>query len=264
LVESTGGSVYNINTIRAGELSMGVAQSDNQYNAYNGIEKEIFIKAGPFRDLRSVFSVHAEPVTIVARADSGIKNAEDLVGKRVNIGNPGSGTEATWNVMWSAMGHTNADLKLVSQWKITELAAALCGGKIDAFFWLVGHPSSLIKETTSNCDAVIAEVSGPAIERLVADNTFYRTATIPGDMYLGSPEDVATFGVGATLVSSTATSEDIVYQVVKAVFDNLDDFKKLHPAFANLKESEMISGGLSAPLHDGALKYYKERGFNLQ
>ena len=110
----------------------------------------------------------------------------------------------------------------------------------------------------------MVEVSGPAIDKLVADNSFYRKATIPAGMYRGNPKDTATFGVGATLVSSTATSEDTVYQVVKAVFDNLDDFKKLHPAFANLKESEMISGGLSAPLHDGALKYYKERGFNLQ
>jgi TRAP transporter TAXI family solute receptor len=261
-VESTGGSVYNINTIRAGELDMGVAQSDWQYHAYNGTGKESFVKAGPFKDLRAVFSVHAEPVTIIARADAGIKTVQDLVGKRVNIGNPGSGTEATWNVMWKAMGHTNDDLKLAAQMKSAETPGALCDNKIDALFWLVGHPNGLSKEATTTCDAVMVEVSGPAIDKLVADNSFYRKATIPAGMYRGNPKDTPTFGVGATFVSSTATPEDTVYQVVKAVFDNFDSFKKLHPAFNNLKESEMITDALSAPLHDGAAKYYKERGWN--
>ncbi len=261
-VESTGGSVYNINTIRAGELDMGVAQSDWQYHAYNGTGKKSFIEAGPFKDLRAVFSVHAEPVTIIARADSGIKTVQDLVGKRVNIGNPGSGTEATWNVMWSAMGHTNDDLKLAAQMKSAETPGALCDNKIDALFWLVGHPNGLSKEATTTCDAVMVKVSGPAIDKLVADNSFYRKAVIPGGMYRGNPDDTPVFGVGATFVSSTATPADTVYQVVKAVFENFDSFRKLHPAFNNLKESEMITDALSAPLHDGAARYYKERGWN--
>ena len=258
-VESTGGSVYNLNTIRAGELDLGVVQSDWQYHAYNGTAK--FKDQVPFKERRAVFSIHAEPVTIIARADAGIKTVQDLLGKRVNIGNPGSGTEATWNVMWKAMGHTNDDLRLAAQMKSAETPGALCDNKIDALFWLVGHPNGLSKEATTTCDAVMVEVSGPAIDKLVADNSFYRMATIPGGMYRGSPNDTLTFGVGATFVSSTATPADTVYQVVKAVFENFDSFKKLHPAFNNLKESEMISDGLSAPLHAGALKYYKERGW---
>ena len=260
-VESTGGSVYNINTIRAGELDMGVVQSDWQYHSYHGTGKKSFIEAGPFTELRAVFAVHAEPVTIIARADAGIKTVQDLVDKRVNIGNPGSGTEATWNVMWSAMGHTNDDLKLAAQMKSAETPGALCDNKIDALFWLVGHPNGLSKEATTTCDAVMVEVSGPTIDKLVADNAYYFHATIPAGMYKGSPNDTPTFGVGATFVSSTATPENTVYEVVKAVFENFDSFRKLHPAFKNLKESEMISNGLSAPLHDGAIKYYKERGW---
>jgi TRAP transporter TAXI family solute receptor len=258
-VESTGGSVYNINTIRAGELDMGVAQSDWQYHAYKGTSK--FEDQGPFPELRAVFSVHPEPVSLIARADAGIKHVKDLVGKRVNIGNPGSGTEATWNVMWAAMGHTNDDLKVAAQLKSAETPKALCDNDIDAFFWLVGNPSGLNKEATTTCDAVFVEVSGAAVDTLVADNPFYRYAAIPGGMYRGNPDDIPTFGVGATFVSSTATSEETVYQVVKAVFENFDAFKKLHPAFANLKESEMIKDALSAPLHDGAVRYYKERGW---
>jgi TRAP transporter TAXI family solute receptor len=258
-VESTGGSVYNINTIRAGELDMGVAQSDWQYHSYNGTAK--FKDQGPFKELRAVFSIHPEPVTVVARKDANIKHIADLVDKRVNIGNPGSGTEATWNVIWGAMGHTNDDLKLAAQMKSAETPGALCDNKIDAFFWLVGMPNGLNKEAATTCDTVFAEVSGPVVDKLVADNPFYFYATIPGGMYKGNPNDIKTFGVGATFVSSTATRAETVYQVVKAVFDNFDDFKRLHPAFANLKESEMITNGLSAPLHDGAIKYYKERGW---
>lgn len=262
-VESTDGSVYNINTIRAGELDMGIAQSDWQYHAYHGTGESSFVEAGPFKKLRAMFSSHGEPVTIIARADAGIKHVDDLAGKRVNIGNPGSGTEATWNLMWETMGHADgrADLQLAAQLQSAETPQALCEDKIDALFFLVGHPNGLSKEATTACDAVMVEVSGPAVDKLVKETPFYRYATIPGGMYRGNPNDIKAFGVGATIVSSTRTSETTIYVVTKAVFDNFDAFKKLHPAFVNLKESEMIKDSLSAPIHDGAMKYYKERGW---
>ncbi len=257
-VESTGGSVYNINTIRAGELEFGVAQSDWQYHAYNGTSK--FEEAGPFKELRAMFSVHAEPISLVARAESGITSIDDLKGKRVNIGNPGSGTEATWNVVWGAMGLTNDDLALASGLKSSETPSALCDNKIDAFFWLVGNPSALNSEAATTCDVVFASVDNDAAKKLIADNPFYRDATIPGGMYKGNPDDVTTMGVGATFVSSTAVSDDVAYEIAKAVLGNLDDFRKLHPAFAHLKAEDMVSKALSAPLHPGALKAYKELG----
>jgi TRAP transporter TAXI family solute receptor len=260
-VESTGGSVYNINTIRGGELDMGVAQSDWQYHAYNGTGKQAFIDAGPFKELRAVFSVHPEPISIVARKDSNIKHISDLVNKRVNIGNAGSGTEATWNVVWKAMGHTNDDLKLAAQMKSSETPGALCDNKIDAFFWLVGNPAALNKEATTTCEANFVAVDGPAVDALVKEFPFYGTTVIPGGMYRGNPDDTPTFGVLASFVSSTATSADTIYAVVKGVFDNFETFKKLHPAFAHLNEKDMISKGISAPLHDGAVRYYKERGW---
>jgi TRAP transporter TAXI family solute receptor len=255
--ESTGGSIYNINTIRAGELEFGVAQSDWQYHAYNGTSK--FKDAGAFKDLRAVFSVHPEPVTIIARADAGISNVTDLKGKAVNIGNPGSGTRGTWEVMESAPGWKREDLKVAAELKSAETGQALCDGKIQAYFWLVGHPSALTQETLSSCDATLVNATGPAIEKLVSDNSFYRTATIPAGMY-NNKEDINTFGVGATFVSSAKVPDEVVYTVVKAVFENFDQFKKLHPAFSNLKKEEMIKDGLSAPLHPGAVKYYKEAG----
>ncbi|WP_295316491.1 TAXI family TRAP transporter solute-binding subunit [Roseobacter sp.] len=258
-VESTGGSVYNINTIRAGELEFGVAQSDWQYHAYNGTSD--FSDAGPFEELRAVFSVHPEPFTVVARADAGISSFEDLKGKRVNIGNPGSGQRGTMEVVMDAMGWEMSDLALATELKAAEQSAALCDNQIDAMIYTVGHPSGSIQEASTACDSIVVNVTGEAIDKLIADNSFYRTASIPGGMYRGTDNDVTTFGVGATFVSSTAVSEDAVYAVVAAVFDNFEDFKGLHPAFANLKAEEMATAGLSAPLHPGAAKYYKEKGW---
>ncbi len=258
-VESTGGSVYNINTIREGELEFGVAQSDWQYHAYHGTSK--FADAGPFEDLRAVFSIHPEPFTVVARADAGITNFSDLEGKRVNIGNPGSGQRGTMEVLMDAMGWTTDNFALATELKASEQSAALCDNQIDAMVYTVGHPSGSIQEATTSCDSVLVTVDGPAVEELINNNDYYRSAIIPGGMYRGNPDDVSTFGVGATLVTSANVSDDAVYALVSAVFDNFEDFKKLHPAFAHLKPEEMISAGLSAPLHPGALRYYREQGW---
>jgi TRAP transporter TAXI family solute receptor len=237
---------------------MGVAQSDWQYHAYHGTSK--FKDQGANKDLRAVFSVHPEPFTVVARTDSGIKNFTDIKGKRVNIGNPGSGQRGTMEVLMEAMGMKKSDLKLASELKAAEQSSALCDNKIDAMVYTVGHPNGSIKEATTSCDAVLVNVTGMAVEKLINDNAYYRTATIPGGMYRGSDADTMTFGVGATFVTSAKVPEKVIYNVVKAVFENFDDFKKLHPAFSVLKKEEMIKDGLSAPLHSGAAKYYKEAG----
>lgn len=255
---STGGSIANINAIAAGDMDMGVAQSDWQHHAYSGTSQ---FEGNKVEKLRAVFSVHGEPFTVIARADSGIATFDDLKGKRVNVGNPGSGQLATMEVVLGAKGWTMGDFSLASELKPAEQAAALGDNKVDAIIYTVGHPNGSIQEATSTVEAKLVPVTGEAIDKLVADNAFYAKATIPGGMYPGTPDDVDTFGVKATFVTSADVGDDVVYQVVKAVFDNFDRFKGLHPAFANLKEEDMISGGLSAPLHPGAMKYYKERGW---
>ncbi|WP_299617507.1 TAXI family TRAP transporter solute-binding subunit [Pelagibius sp.] len=257
---TTGGSVANINGIRAGDLDLGVAQSDWQFHAYNGTAPDKF-PDGAFTELRAVFSVHPEPFTVVARADSGITSFDDLKGKRVNVGNPGSGQRGTMEVVMKEMGWSMDDFKLASELKSAEQSQALCDNKIDAMVFTVGHPSGSIKEATTSCDSVIVPVTGAAIDKLVNENAYYAKATIPGGMYKGTDGDTTTFGVGATFVTSTNTDEETVYQMVKAVFDNFDRFKRLHPAFANLEPANMISNNLSAPLHDGAVRYYKEKGW---
>jgi TRAP transporter TAXI family solute receptor len=257
--ESTGGSVYNINTVRAGELEFGVAQSDWQFHAYHGTSK--FADQGAFDGLRAVFSVHPEPFTLLVRKGTGIKSFADLKGQKVNVGNPGSGQRATMEVVMEAFGIAMDDFAVASELKGSEMAQALCDGKIDAMIYTIGHPAAAITEATTTCDVELIDVGGAPIDKLIADNPYYRSATISGGTYKGNPNDIATFGVGATFITSADVPEDVVYTVVKAVFEGFDDFRKLHPAFRALEEKEMISDGLSAPLHPGAEKYYRERGW---
>ncbi|MFV0360844.1 TAXI family TRAP transporter solute-binding subunit [Tropicimonas sp.] len=255
---STGGSIANINAIAAGDMDMGVAQSDWQFHAYNGSSE---YEGKPVEKLRAVFSVHGEPFTVVARTDSGAESFDDLFGKRVNVGNPGSGQRATMEVVLDAMGRSMGDFALASELKPAEQSAALGDNKVDAIIYTVGHPNGSIQEATSTVDARILPVTGEAIDKLVADNSYYAKAIIPGGMYKGTDADVDTFGVKATFVTSADVPDDVIYEVVKAVFDNFDRFKGLHPAFANLKEEDMVSSGNSAPLHPGAERYYRERGW---
>jgi TRAP transporter TAXI family solute receptor len=258
-VESTGGSVYNIDTMRAGELDMAIVQSDLQYRSFNG-KGDDFQDQGPFDGLRAVLSLHAEPFTVVARADSGIATFDDLKGKRVNVGNPGSGQRSTMEMLMAAKGWTMGDFALVSELKSAEQAQALCDDKIDAMVFTVGHPSGSIQEATTSCAARLIPVTGPEVDQLLAQNPYDVRSVIPGGMYPGNDQDVETFGVKATLVTRADVPEDIVYEVTKAVFEHLDEFKKLHPAFAALQKEEMVAQAQSAPLHPGAAKYYKEAG----
>lgn len=257
-VESTGGSIFNINAIRSGELEFGVAQSDWQYHAFNGTSQ--FEETGAFEGLRAVFSLHPEPFTVVARADAGITNFDDLAGKRVNIGNPGSGQRGTMDVVMEAMGWTLDTFAQATELPPAEQSLALCDNNVDAIVYTVGHPSGAIQEATTACDTVLVNVDNEAIRALVEERDYYRMATIPGGMYRGTDSDVTTFGVGATFVSSDAVSEEVVFQVTRAIFENLDQFTALHPALANLDPAEMVGDGLSAPLHPGAERFFREAG----
>ena len=258
-VESTGGSVFNVNTIKAGELDLGFTQSDVQYNAVKGLGQ--FKDAGPWGDQRAVFSVHPEPFTAVARKEANVKNFTDFKGKRFNVGNPGSGTRASLEELIAAMGWKLTDFSLASELKADEHGPALCDGKIDGFFYGVGHPSANIQDPTTTCGAKLVSITGPAVDKLIADKPYYAKAVIPGGMYPNNPDATSTYGVLATVVASTKAPPETVYQVVKAVFDNFEEFKKLHPALGHLKPENMVKDGLSAPLHEGAARYYREKGW---
>ena len=253
------GSISNLEQIRDGGLEIGLAQSDWQFHAYKGSSK--FGAAGPDTHLRSLFALHGEPFTVVARTDSGIRTFDDLRGKRVNLGNPGSGQHATMDVVMAAKGWDKSVFSLANELPASQQAMALCQNRIQAMIYTVGHPNPSVAHAASACNSRIVEVKGEEIDRLVDDNPFYAYTEVPGGLYAGNPEAVTTFGVKATVVASSTLDADTVYQVVKAVFEQLERFRGMHPAFANLDPAKMIGEGLTAPLHEGARRYYTERGW---
>ncbi len=257
-VESTGGSVFNVNAIKSGEQEFGLAQSDVQFNAVKGMAQ---FKDKADNELRAVFSVHPEPFTVVARKEANISKFEDFKGKRFNVGNPGSGTLASMEQLLQQMKWSKSDFSLAGELKADEQGTALCDNKIDGFFYGVGHPSAAIQDPTTACGAKLVSLTGPAVDALVKAHPYYAVATIPGGMYSNNPNPTTTYGVLATLVTSSKVPDEVVYNLTKAVFENFDEFKKLHPAFANLDPKKMVKDGLSAPLHPGAQKYYKEKSW---
>ena len=256
-VEYTVASVFNVNAIRSGDLTLGIVQSDTQYYAYNGTER--FESAGPDKDLRALFSLQSEAFTLVARADAGIESFDDLPGKRMNLGDPGSGNRNTLELLMKEYGWTPDTYKLAAELKPAEMAGALCDNKIDAYVYVVGHPNGSIQEAAKTCSSHVVPVTGPQVEAFMKKYPFYPEAVIPGGMYKGTDQDVKTFGPRATLLTNASLPEEVAYEITKAVFSNLDEFKKLHPALADLTPQNMLEGN-SVPYHSGAVKYFKEAG----
>lgn len=258
-VESTAGSVYNINSVLNKDLDFGIAQSDRQYQAYNGLAE--WKKSGKQSDLRSVFSIHSEAVTLIASLKSQIKSIKDLKGKRVNLGNQGSGQlQKAKDVLFNSdVNEKDVQAEYV---KAVEAAGLLQDGRIDAFFYTAGHPNGSIKEATSGREKVlIIDIKGDGINNLLQQKPYYVSMYIPNKFYPQALNyvDVNTIGVKATLITSVKVDEDVVYALTKEVFDNFEEFKTLHPAYQTLTKKDMLKG-LTAPIHKGALKYYKEAG----
>lgn len=257
-VESTGGSGDNLSAVRDGDFELGIAQSDVHFAMVKGVEA--FSDQGPNDRLRSLFSLHQELFTVVARADAHILTFDDLKGKRVNVGNPGSGQRNTLETLMSVNGWTMDDFSKVMELPSSVQSKALCQDQVDAIVFTAGHPNASILEAATTCDVVLVRVVGSAVDKLIADVPYYQKGVIAAGTYPGADADIPTFGFSATVVASTNTSDAIIYEVVKAVFENLDSFKALHPAFKNLDKADMLTKGLTAPLHSGAARYYQEVG----
>lgn len=255
-VESTAGSIYNIETIKKGELDFGIVQSDIVYQASKGIGK---FEGNKNTKLRSVLAIYPELFTLVSRKDANINGIMDIKGKRINLGNSGSGNESTALAMFDALDIKKSDLAFAGALKASEMPDALRDNKIDGYFYMVGHPTANIKDAASSVDVKIVPIIGKEIDKFVKENPYYAQANVPGGMYKGNDSDIQTFGVKAVLVTSTDESIEAVYTVVKQILENFEDFKKLHPAYENITKESLLDG-LSAPLHKGAEKYLKEVG----
>ncbi len=255
-VEPSEGSVANIRDVINGDVDVGIAQSDIQFYARQG--------EGPFKDkpqpkLRALFSVYPELLTVMTREDANIAKFEDLRGKRVSIGTPGSGTRATMELVMQALGVKKSDLKAALEMKFVEMAPALCENKIDAFVFVAGHPNPVLQDAATGCKTKIVAVSGEPIDALVASRPYYAKAQVPARMYKGTEAAQSTLGTMATLVVSADMPDETAYAITKAVFDNFDDFRKLHPALQSLTKEDALKGE-AAPFHPGAVKYFKEAG----
>ena len=255
-VESTGGSVYNVNTIHQGELDFGISQSDTAYQAYNGIGK---FKGKPIKELRSVMAIYPELLTFVVAKRSGIKTLMDVKGKRVNIDTPGSGTRMTTEIVLKAFGIKHSDLKQIDELSSSEGPTLLKDDHVDGYFAVFGHPTANIKDAANSVDIDLIPIEGKPVDMLVKKYPYYAKGIISGTFYKGVTHDTPSIGVKAVLVTSAKTSDKVVYTVMKTILDNFAAFKKLHPAYKTITKKSLLDG-LSIPQHPGAIKAFKEAG----
>jgi len=260
VAKPTSGSVYNINAIMAGDMEFGIVQSDSQYQAFNGLDE--WKDKGPQKDLRTMFSLYTESVTLLASVDSGIKTIQDLKGKRVYIGEIDSGSRQNAMDALNAAGiDWKTDIKVIKRGKKYDVQSMLMRGELDAFFYTVGHPTTAIKFATVGAKKTLF-ISIDNIEKLLSKHPYYVKSLIPVSLYpqIANDEDVKTFGVKATFVTSAKIPDNVVYAITKEVFENLGSLKYSDPSLNMLTKERMIKDGLTAPLHPGALQYYKEAG----
>jgi TRAP transporter TAXI family solute receptor len=255
---SSDGSVANIQRVESGDSAFGLSQTDVAVAAYHS--EGPFAAAGPDPKLRTVIALYPEAFTVVARADTGIRDFQDLSGKRVGIGTTGVGYNFTRDVIRGSYGWTTSGPERVLEFAPAEQNQALCTNKVDAIIFEAGHPNGLTQEATTDCGARLVRVAGQPIDRLLATHPYYIASIIPGGMYADNPDDVPTIGTRAVLVSSSDQPDELVFAMVKAVFDNFAVFRQLHPALSTLAIREMVPSGLVIPIHPGALNYYREVG----
>ncbi len=248
---SSKGSVNNLEALDRRELDFAVVQSDWQFFA---TQNPTLSKS----TLRSVFSLYTEPFTIMVRASSNIQSWDDLRGKRVNIGPKESGVWRTLDAVLAAKKMKKSDFQKVSHLRWEDQARMLCNSEVDAIMMTIGHPNANLQSVVRQCDVRLIGLDDATISALVKQHPYLVRAAVQGGMYPGNPMAVPTIGVKATLVTHAEQDEKVVYEVTRAMLNNLDNFRTLHPVFANLDEKEMFSEGLTATLHSGALRYFRD------
>lgn len=255
-VQSTGGSVYNVNNVLKKELTFGFVQSDIVYEKHNG--------SGKFKDkgdanLRAVVSIYPELLAFVVSKASGVNSIEDLAGKKYNVGNPGSGNEVTTLAVFDAKKFDVARLGYRGVLTVQECPHALKDKKIDGYSFMVGHPTANITDAANSLPIDILDIDGPQIDAMIERLPYFAKGIIPKGSYEGVDRDVKSIGVKAVLVTKSDTKDEVVKAVVKAILDNFDEYKTLHPALKSVTKQSLIEG-LSAPLHPAAEAAFKEAG----
>lgn len=261
VIEVSNGSVQNVRDVIEHRIDFGLVQTDIQADAIIGRRR--FEKDGPRDNLRALFTVHAEPFTVVTRLGANIRKFSDLKGKRINLGKPGSGTSATMAMLMNSFGLTREMFSQVFDLPASQAGAALCENKIDAFVYVVGHPNRALRTVSETCAIRVVPVTGKPVDELLGEREYFARTTVPARIYVGNNEPVETVGVRASVLTLDSMPEKIAYELTRAIFAHLNDVRGLHPAFANLRAPEMLTGNL-APYHPGAARYFKEAGIRIQ
>ncbi|GAA5532416.1 TAXI family TRAP transporter solute-binding subunit [Deinococcus aluminii] len=260
---STGGSVFNVNALATGELDAAIAQNDVVYYAYKGTGLQAF-QGKANSKLRTMAVLYPEVLHVVARKDAGINSMADLKGKRVVIGDLGSGTEQTAKQVLEAYGLNEGDLGQALRVSPAQGISLMQDKRADALFYTVGVGASAISQIAQTVDVKLVPVSGNQASTLIKKYPFYVRYNIPAKSYKGIGATVPSVAVQATLVTTTAVPDDTVYKAMKAIFSNEAELNALHPSLAQNFSYEKAVKGLPAPLHPGALKFFKEKGINVK
>ena len=257
-VESSGASVVNVKLIGSGDLDMAIVQNDVAYYAYNGLFRDDF-KDSPITNMQGLFSLYPEPVQLVASVESGITSPADLAGKRIAIGPLGSGAEVNAMQIIEVYGMTLDDFDAVERLEAGEAADYLKDGRVDAAFFTVGIGASVIADLAVNHDIVVVNIDDAKAEELMELEDFYATATIPGDVYHNVPE-ANTIAVVSIVVCHEDLGEDLMYEFVKGIFDNVNTIHDAHAVAGKLVTLDTALDGMPLDLHPGAEKFFTEVG----
>ena len=258
-VTSTGASKANIQLIDVEEADLAIVQNDVMYYAYTGTD--LFEEEGAYETFSSVAGLYDETIQIVT-CDSSIASVADLKGKTVSVGDAGSGVEFNAKQILDAYGMTFDDINVVNA-SFGDSADSLKDGKIDAAFIVAGAPTTAVVDLATTKEISLVQLDEEHIAALQENYDFYTATTIPAGTYNGVTEDATTVSVRATLIASNSVSEDAVYELLKAMFDNKDDLVAGHAKFEFLNLEDAVKG-ISVPFHPGAAKYYEEQGITVE
>ena len=256
---TSSGPVANIESLHDGRIDIGIVQSDALADAISG--RGPFASRGPDSALRVLFTGQTEAFTIVARRGLAVRAATELRGKRINLGSPGSGERVSMERVMAALGFAPTDFAETRELPLAQQHDAFCANALDAIVYTVRHPNGLIDDVIRSCGGILVDVSGPRIEGLLSTHPEYSRSVIPGKTYPSNPEAVTTLGVRTAIITTTRLPDTVAYEITKALFENIDDFRRLHPDFATLLPRDMVPAGAVVSLHTGAARYYRARGW---
>ena len=261
LATESGGSIYNIPAIATGELDVALTRAGLAHKAFRG--EEMFKAYGANSSLRLISILYSQPVSIIVKQESNIQKFNEVKGKRVNLGNLGSGKRGISELLLEVMNWSHSDFSEVYELNTSNMGKAFCSDKVDVLIEAIGMPSKFLDRMVNDCKGRFVDISDDVVELIRQKGPFYTPGIIPKKFYPTQEKDVRTFNVNVVLISSARVNDATIYELTKAIFGDVKKLKKIHQVFSNMMPRSMVDQAPSIPYHDGALRYFKEHGFFL-